>query len=444
MKRIVFLALIRLIGLSMLHQVFVSVAVAAWKEHVLYSFQGGNNAQTPVGGVVFDKQGNLYGATITGTVYQLAPPMKKGDAWTEAVLYIFQGKSNNNDGMQPSSGLVIDSSGNLYGTTAYGGTGGCILLGILYGCGTVYELSPPAQKGAAWTETILYSFQSGNDGYFPSGNLTFDQAGNLYGATQFGGGKGNTCDPYYQYCGTVFKMSPPKKKGGTWTEQVLHSFAGSTDGANPNGGLVLDKKGAIFGTTYIGGYNCPHHSGQGCGTVFKLNPPSRKGGRWTEKQLHVFKNGDDGALPGAGVVLDAKGFLFGGAEFGPKGGGVVFRLATTRGQAWRETVVYAFNSNTYAYDPAVSLFDSSGNIYGTTYVGPGSLAGSVFRLAPPGGKGKDWTVSELYGFTGGSDGRFPFASLIFDHSGRIYGATQEGGGKGNCEGYCGMVFEVQP
>jgi hypothetical protein len=127
---------------------------------------------------------------------------------------------------------VIDGQGNLYGVTAYGGTGDCVLLGVSAGCGTVYELSAPAEKGGAWKETILYSFPTAKQGYFPNGNLVFDGAGNLYGATTYGGGKGTTCDAFYGgNCGTVFKLSPPKTKGGNWTEKVLHSFAGGTDGA---------------------------------------------------------------------------------------------------------------------------------------------------------------------------------------------------------------------
>ncbi len=216
---------------------------ATWSEQVLYSFQGGtSDGAAPAGGVVFDKAGNLYGALTLaggancsplgyecGLVYQLSPPAQKGDPWTETILYQFQGKPAN-DGESPAGGVIIDSAGNLYGTTAYGGTGDCVLLGVSAGCGIVYELSPPQQKGGQWTETILYSFQSGNDGYFPWGDLTFDAKGNLYGATQYGGGKGTSCDPYFQYCGTVFEMSPPKKKGGSWTEKVLHSFAGMTNG----------------------------------------------------------------------------------------------------------------------------------------------------------------------------------------------------------------------
>jgi len=235
---------------------------------VLYSFQGDLDGATPVGAVVFDSRGNLYGATqyggndncspmaACGTVYQLTP--QADGSWTETVLYVFKGKASN-DGEYPEGGLIADSAGNLYGTAAYGGTGSCVLLGNTGGCGVVFELSPPQQKGGARTETILYSFQGGNDGYVPWGDLVFDKSGNLYGSTIFGGGQGTSCDAFYQYCGTVFKLSPPKKQGGKWTEKVLHSFAGvatgqqTGDGANPNGGLVLDGKGAVYGTTCYGG-----------------------------------------------------------------------------------------------------------------------------------------------------------------------------------------------
>src|SRR5579863_6677686 len=203
-----------------------ATASAEWNENVLYSFQGGADAgSVPAGGVVFDKQGNLYVATADGgpqscapiggacgTVYELSPPVKKGGAWTATLIRMFEGKRSN-DASVPTGGLIIDGAGNLYGVTGYGGTGDCILVGVPAGCGTVYELSPPAQKGGLWTETILYSFPTSKEGYLPNGNLVFDGAGNLYGATTFGGGRGTTCDAFYQYCGAVFELSPPKTKG---------------------------------------------------------------------------------------------------------------------------------------------------------------------------------------------------------------------------------------
>lgn len=255
---------IRLLTSFVVVVALASAATAEWNEKVLYSFQGVPDGAVPAGGVVFDQAGNLYGTTTDGgssscrsiqqcgTVYQLAPPAKQGDPWTETVLYVFKGNARN-DGASPFGGLVIDSAGNLYGTTGYGGTGNCVLLGSKRGCGTVFELSPPKQKGGAWTETVLYSFPSAKQGYVPWGDLVFDSAGNLYGATEFGGGFG-TCDQgIYLYCGAVFELSPPKTRGGKWTEKVLHGFKGGTDGANPNGGLALDSKGAVYGTSFSGG-----------------------------------------------------------------------------------------------------------------------------------------------------------------------------------------------
>lgn len=234
------------------------------------------------------------------------------------------------DGADPVGGVIFDEAGNLYGTTAYGGIGNCVLIGIRVGCGTVYELSPPAQKGGPWTETVLYSFPTAKQGYFPWGDLMFDAAGNLYGATQFGGGHGTTCDTYYQYCGAVFELSPPKMKGGKWREKVLHGFAGSPDGAAPNGDLVLDSKGAVYGTTYLGGKSsCTEVNQHGCGIAFRLMPPAKKGGAWTEMVLHRFQgNTSDGANPKAGLRFDTAGNLYGTTvECGPLRAGTVFSLS---------------------------------------------------------------------------------------------------------------------
>jgi hypothetical protein len=340
---------------------------------------------------------------------------------------------------------VIDAAGNLYGTTGYGGTGNCVLLGSKRGCGTVFELSPPAQKGGAWTETVLYSFPSAKQGYVPWGDLVFDSAGNLYGATLFGGGFG-TCDQnIYLYCGAVFKLSPPKTKGGRWTEKVLHGFRGVAagaqfgDGANPNGGLIFDSNGTIYGTTFIGGYNCPHNSGQGCGTAFELNPPTKKGGAWTETVLHRFnRDTSDNGLPSAGFVRDAKGNLYGTTV------GTIFRLAppSTKSGRWKETILYTFNQDAYGPEGAL-IFDQSGNLYGTTYSG-NTFSGTVFRLKPPSRTGGAWAFRILYGFTGTQDGAQPAAKLIFDKHGNLNGTTQIGG-NGMCNSYgCGTVFEVSP
>jgi hypothetical protein len=441
-------------------------ASAEWNEKVLYSFQGSNDGAFPGGGVVFDQQGNLYGVTeaggppncdpigsYCGTVYELSPPVKQGDPWTKTQLYMFKGKRYN-DGEVPG-GLIIDKAGNLYGVTAYGGSGGCVLVGVPAGCGTVYELSPPVTKGGKWTYTILYNFKGGEDGYLPGGNLVFDTRGNLYGATDFGGGKGTTCNPDYQYCGTVFELSPQKTKGGKWTKKVLYSFKGVAagaqfgDGANPNGGLVLDSKGAIYGTTYFGGDNqkgsCEGGvGGTGCGIVFALRPPTTKGGAWTEKILHRF-NGQNGSNSAAGVIFDGNGNLYGATSFGPGPYGLVFELKKPSGtvHSWAETVLHAFTNGNDGANPLAGLiFDARGNLYGSS--SSGQDGGTIFRMKPPGPGGRKWAFTVLHMFATIPGGIVPAGALLFDKTGDLYSTTELGGTGQSCQAGCGTVYEVSP
>jgi len=445
----------RIFALFVLVVALATGASAEWKEKVLYSFQGlPNDGAYPAGGVVFDKAGNLYGATgwgggdVTkcpgiaqcGIVYQLKPPTEKGKPWTETVLYVFKGV-NYNDGNTPQGGVILDRAGNLYGTTAYGGSGDCKLFGGRSGCGTVFELMPPKQKEGRWTEKVLHSFQGGKDGYFPWGDLTFDRAGNLYGATQYGGGYGSCNAPYYQYCGTVFKLSPPNVKGGKWTEKVLYAFKSGTDGANPNGGLVLDSGGAIYGTTVYGGYHCPHDNDQGCGTAFVLTPQQAT---WRETFLHRFKGFPDGELPSAGLTFGAGGGPYGTTASGgthQPAEGAIFRLNNSKG-SWNENVLDSFDGSGGA-DPIASLIaDSRGNLYGTASRGGGTAVGAVFELRVPLGEG-NWTYTVLYSFGKFPDGETPQSNLIFDKSGNLYGTTLYGGSGTECDGHCGAVFELQ-
>jgi hypothetical protein len=439
----------KLISLLLALAALSSPASAEWKEKVLYSFQGGSDGFQPAGGVVFDKSGNLYGATSwggticpspgCGVVFEVSPPSTKGGAWTETAIYVFKGVQGGlGDGLTPVGGLIIDQQGNLYGTTSLGGSGPCILLGSPAGCGTVYKLCPPAKKGQQWTETILYNFQGGTDGYFPWGDLVSDTDGNLYGATQFGGGKGTTCNQFYGgNCGTVFKLSAPAKKNGKWKEHVLHRFAGGSDGANPNGGLIFSSTGTVYGTTFDGGYNCPHNSGQGCGTLFSLVPPA-KGGQWRESILHRFKAKTDGANPAAGLTSDRSGNLYGTSDI------TVFRMTPPKpgSDTWKQTILHTLNDG--AYDPKGALiFDTNGNLYGTTY-SSNAFHGTLFRLKPPNQRGSNWKFAILYGFAGPPDGAQPAATLIFDRLGNFYGTTQNGG-TGSCSFTgCGTVFEVSP
>jgi hypothetical protein len=337
-----------------------------------------------------------------------------------------------------------------------GGNGPCVLFGSPTGCGIVYKLSPPKQKGDQWRETILYSFEGGNDGYFPWGDLVFDKHGNLYGSTRYGGGRGTTCNLYFGgNCGTVFKLSPPKRKGGAWTEKILYNFAGGSDGADPNGGLIFDAKGKIYGTTYFGGSEtqiCQEGSGgTGCGTVFRLDPPTREGGKWNETLLYLFyrfQNRPDGANPGAGVIFGRGGDLYGTTVAGGNDGwGIVFELKRPSGRSvhWTEAVLYRFNDKNDCMAPwGGLLFDAQDNLFGTTSAGYPTY-GNVFEMKPPTRKGGAWTFSVLHGFTGSPDGAASIANLIFDRAGNLYSTTQYGGTGTACgSGNCGTVFEVSP
>jgi hypothetical protein len=428
----------------------VDAVAATWKEKVLYSFQGGNDGAVPAGGVVFDKAGNLYGATADGgsgcsagscgTVFQLVAPPKRGGAWSENILHNFAGNGQG-DGYSPEGGLLIDAAGNLYGTTAYGGTGNCTLSGSKTGCGTVYEMVRPKQKGGQWTEKILYNFQGDKDGQFPIGDLIFDNKGNLYGATFFGGGFGSCDDPFYQHCGTIFELVAPKTKVGQWTETVLYSFKNGPDGATPNGGLTFDQSGAVYGTTYSGGkVVCPGGQGPvGCGVVFKLIPRTKA--QWTERLVHSFTGGTDGYRSSAGLVFDGLGNLYGTTTGGGDKGGVLFRLAPPRkkGDPWTEAILHEFTGGNDGVSPmGRPVFDWAGNLYGAARGGklPG---GVVFRLAP---QGSHWAFSVLYNLAGPPDGQGPDAPLRIGRNGSIYGTTTEGGTGESCQSGCGTVFRV--
>ena len=449
-------------------------ALAKAKEQVLYSFQGVPDGSVPVGGMVFDKNGNLYGATTEGgdstcnpggcgTVFELSPPAKEGDPWIETQLWAFKGL-HFNDGAEPVGGLVMDGAGNLYGTTAYQGAGPCQLLGSLEGCGVVYELSPPTQTGGAWRETILYNFQGASDGFVPQGDLVFDSAGNLYGATRFGGGFGGYCNSaYYLGCGTIFELS---KTQGTWTEKVLYAFKGIApgtpvgDASEPNGSLVLDSAGNIYGTTYYGGIGVTDRggngplcgggvSGLGCGTVFELAPQGSSGS-WMETTLHRFTGYDDGANPSAGLIFDENGNLYGTSFAGGyEGDGLAFEMLAPNSSSnlWTEKILLEFDPLSGS-SPAGSLtLQPGGILYGTASEQGRSNGGTLFALQSVTAGRTEWSANVLYSFTskGGVDPAYPDAKLVFDSTGTIYSSTLYGGGGQNCgTGGCGTVYEFVP
>lgn len=404
---------------------FVTSAWATPQEAVLHSFN--NNAKDGYyssAGLIFDAAGNLYGTTVEGggpgcgglgcgTVFQLAPGA--GGAWTETVLYGFNGK----DGSRPSGNLIFDAAGNLYGTTAGGGA---------HGFGTVFQLTP---KAGGWTEKILHSFnQNEKDGYVPKAGLIFDAASNLYGTTYGGGAHGNY--------GTVFELTP--KAGGGWTEKILYSFNSKGKGGYYlNAGLIFDAAGNLYGTTFWGGNS--RCGGEGCGTVFELTPEA--GGDWTEKVLHRF-NGMQGVRPSGGLIFDAAGNLCGTSQLsGGHKSGTVFKLTPKTG-VWTEETLHRFNSfEGDGISPLADLvLDVSGNLYGTTYAGGAYGGGTVFELIPT--ANGSWTEKILYSLGRSGDGHYPEAGLILDAVGNLYGTTYYGGTGTGCDGNCGTVFEITP
>jgi uncharacterized repeat protein (TIGR03803 family) len=335
------------------------------------------------------------------------------------VLYTFKG---GNDGIYPSGALVFDSSGDLFGTTYYGGTGTCSSFSG-NGCGMVFELK--RESDGKWQHAVLYNFKGGSDGAQPTGGLVFDSSGNLYGTTTQGGGSN---------IGTVFELSP---HSGGWSEKVLHSFGGSGDGAEPAAGMIFDSSGNLYGTASGGG------AFDG-GAVFEISPGKNS---WTEKILYSFCPGDDcssGLSVLAGLARDSHGDLFGVTEFGGNGPyGTVFELKPDKG-AWDEVTVHSFDGSDGGNpDSATLIFDSSGNFYGTTNFGGAFGYGTVFRFAP-GPKGT-WVEKVVYNFRTGGDGGSFNEGLAIDSAGHLYGANGMGGiGSCNDNAGCGLIYEVTP
>jgi uncharacterized repeat protein (TIGR03803 family) len=405
-------------------------------ETVLYSFTGGTDGGYPIDGVIRDSAGNLYGATGSGGATNVGVVYEIDTTNRETVLYSF---TEGPDGGYPSSGVIRDSAGNLYGTTSKGGS-------PKYG--VVYKLDTTGQ------ETALYSFTGGNDGRGPGGGLIQDSSGNLYGAA--GGGKANlgviyevstsgqqtvlftflpktgtggpngglVRDSVGNFYGTTFGTGPNEPTGGRGTvykldtagvETTLYTFTGGADGGSPMAGVIRDSEGNLYGTTYYGGM-------ANVGTVFMLNSAGQ------ETVLYPFRGAADGSIPDAGVIRDSAGNLYGvTAGGGPANAGVVYELST----AGVETTLYNFTGGDGGEYPTTNLVrDSAGNLYGVTSSGGTSNSGTIFMLNTSGQQ----TV--LYSFTGGSDGGTP-NSIVRDSAGNLYGTTAGGGNFGN-----GVVFEV--
>jgi uncharacterized repeat protein (TIGR03803 family) len=389
----------------------------------IHSFTGKNgDGQEPFPQhLTFDSSGAVYGTTVTngspywGTVFQLVPPTIGGGGWKENVLYDFQGWYPTGDGAQPQAGVVFDQNSNLYGTTDFGGNGGA----SGGGAGTIFELSPPAQQGGAWKESVIYTFGGRYDGWYP-GEVTFGPNGSLYGTTQLGGTarKGVSClgNPARNNvgCGTVFELTPPAQPGGSWTKTILHNFPTyAGDGLYPSQVVTFDTQGNLYGTAGNGGSN-------GYGMVFQLTPPASGSGAWTQTVLHNFTGGSDGEYPGPGLTLGPNGVLYGSASNSGYYGttGIVFQLTPPSGGsgAWTETVLSAGPT------PASPLaIDPSGNLYGTTISGGSKNCGIVFKLAPPSGGGA-WTETVLHNWPCANAGGTNESRVVY-HNGLLYGTT---------------------
>jgi len=378
-------------------------AAAQDRVKTLLSFNGTESE----GNLIFDAAGNLYGTTGDQydpsliTVFELSP---KGDGtWTEHVLWTATG------GTEPLNirpGVIFDASGNIYGTSRYGGT---------YGCGTVFELT--RETSGSWPETNLFNFDCADSGAYAVGGVTFDKAGNLYGTTPQGGSFGE---------GVVYQLTPGS--GGTWTENILHNFTGGSDGAYPDHPyLIFDASGNLYGSAALGGEgNCPLFGSSTCGTIFKMTPQA--GGTWDFTVLHGFTGGSDGGNPEGTMVFDKRGNLY-GTTYG--GGthdfGVVFELTPHSDSQWEERVLHAFRGDEDGTYPLGGvIFDAAGNLYGTTTDGgenrcfnaPG--CGVVYELTPT--STGSYTEDILVHFNGApNDG--PYNNLVMDSLGNLYGTA---------------------
>jgi uncharacterized repeat protein (TIGR03803 family) len=424
------------------------LALGQAQEKVLWSFGGPpNDGARPLANLVSDASGNLFGTTYSGgnstasicdggcgTIFQLSPG--PDGTWEESILYnfcttFFGGQCV--DGALPSAGLVLDSAGNLYGTTSAGGSESCPIQST--GCGTVFELSPPG-AGGVWTESVLHNFCSDYsnslclDGAVPVAQLTFDAVGNIFGTSVAGGSAS---------AGIVFELS---LNSGVWIQTVLYNFCSTgrgvicPDGKYPWAGVTFDNSGNIYGTTEVGGSS----RSQGGGTVYELTPGS---GGWTESVLlRSLPPYPGGKGPIGTVSFDEMGNLYSTAQGGgPAGWGSVFRLGP------KGNVSYFLFDEIDGFSPSAGvLVDSKRHaIYGTTIGGggDGSGRGTVFRITGHAQETVLYTFCARYPCT---DGIQPASALIEDNTGKLYGTTQYGGANSAiCQGSgCGVVFQITP
>ena len=338
----------------------VSPSGNTWTHTVLYSFTGQADGGQPYKGVTLDAQGNLYGTAVVGghfgacpedgcgVVYKLA---NSGGVWTQTVIHYFNG----NDGYGPGSGLTFDAAGNLYGMTPTGGPNAA---------GVIYQLTP--QPDGSWKLHVIHAFTGGNDGASASaGRLLIDASGNIFGVATAGGANG---------AGTAFRLT--HAQNGRWNFTVLYAFKGQPDAGFPYGALSADAAGNLYGTTYYDGAN-------DLGSVYQLSPGP--GGKWRERVLYSFKGGTDGSSSISNLVIDNKGALYGTTSEGGAGCscGTIFRVAKDVNGNWKESIAYRFQGAPdagFAYNGMIG--DGAGNYYGATVHGGVSNEGAIYKFIP--------------------------------------------------------------
>jgi uncharacterized repeat protein (TIGR03803 family) len=392
-----------------------SGARAASTTQVIYSFTGGAGGEYTDTELVIDSAGNLYGTSVqggqfsSGTVFRLAPSTT---GWIHSVLYSFAGGA---DGGEPYKGVTLDSKGNVYGTAGVGGlyVGPCVDTG----CGVVFKLT---NSGGTWKYRVIHSFTGGNDGYGPGAGVTVDSHGNIYGMTPTGGANG---------LGIVYQLQPGAN--GNWTEKVIHTFTGGADGLGGSAGrLLLDAAGNIYGVCTTGGAN-------GAGVLFKLTPTPA--GEWNLIALYAFKGTPDSGFPYGTVVPDANGNLYGTTYYaGANNLGSIYRLSRHNG-VWIETGLYSFKGGTDGSGPISTIVaDAAGNLYGTTSEGGAACScGTIFKLTL---SGTGLAYSVVYRFKGPPDGAFVYNGMVADSAGTtLYGATVHGGTSND-----GTIYQFTP
>jgi uncharacterized repeat protein (TIGR03803 family) len=382
---------------------------------VIHTFTGGDGA-SPTSTLVLDRAGNLYGTTQIneisggfggGLLFQLK---RAGSSWTFNPLHDFG--SPIGDGVEPLNygGLTFGADGALYGSTAYGG----VTCGEQGYCGVAFRARPAPTvcktSLCPWDYTLLNQFTNVSQ---PAGKVAFDAAGNLYGTTLSGG---------------VYELSP---SGGAWNESVIYQF----NDAAISAGMVMDNAGNLYGVWMQG------TQGNTNGGVFELSP-SPSG--WTENALYSFTGGNDGATPIGGLVFDNAGNLYGTTSTGGSaGGGTVFELSPSGG-GWTFNLVCSLRGAGHSGPQSALTLDSQGNLYGTTYLGGSHGGGSVFKASR---NGNNWGCSDLHDFQVGSDGVSPIGGVALDSQGNLYGTTVSGGSQNDfCAGEsgCGVVWEITP